>query len=564
MTRAARPARPAGIIVGAALLCVAFVGLVTAQTHTPPALAGKVTSHAEGAMEGVLVGARKAGSTIATWVVTNAQGEYSFPRDRMEPGKYTIRIRAAGYKLPDTSVDVTTHAARLDVQLDKVTRATELGMELSNTEWLMSVPGTPGQKLALAGCVNCHTLQRVLFSRFNADEMAQVIQRMTRHTNNSSPLHPWMRPADDFPHRAPSPGQIDTGKYFSSLNLTAKDTFEFPLKTLPRPTGKGTQVIYTVYELPRPDASPHDEVFDAQGNVWYSDFNSQFIGKLDPTTGKAVEYTVPQSRGFQTAQGGLQIDIDREGRLYFGNMFQMALARFDPKTEQFEVHKLPMPESAYGDGHLTMIDPAFQHLDGKLWLNVAYDTGTAGGTWQVDLANNKWTKVTYPPGSPSARAYDVVATSKNDMYGIGLAVDKIWVTNGKTLQTVWYDLPTKGPGCRRGHVDSQDRLWCAVFQGNRLAMFDPATKKITEWKMPTEWTRPYDAQFDDRSYVWTAGMDSDLAVRLNVQTGEFTEYLLPGRTNVRHIEVQKSGALSSMWLGDQHGNTITRIEPLAP
>jgi hypothetical protein len=30
------------------------------------------------------------------------------------------------------------------------------------------------------------------------------------------------------------------------------------------------------------------------------------------------------------------------------------------------------------------------------------------------------------------------------------------------------------------------------------------------------------------------------------------------------VEVQKSGALSSLWLGDQHGNTLTRIEPLAP
>lgn len=556
--------RPAGLVLGAFLLCGAFAGLAAAQTHTPPALAGTVTSHADGAMEGVLVGARRAGSTIATWVVTNARGQYSFPRDRMEPGKYTLRVRAAGYKLPDTSVDVTAHAARLDLQLDKVTRATELGMQLSNTEWLMSVPGTQGQKVALAGCVNCHALQRVLFSRFNAEEMAQVVQRMRRHTNNSSLLHPWMRPADDFPHAPPTAGQIDAGKYLSSINLSTRDTFEFPLKTLPRPTGKATQVIYTVYELPRPDASPHDTVFDAQGNLWYSDFNSQFIGKLDLKTGKVVDYVVPQSRGFQTAQGGLQIDVDRDGRLYFGNMFQMALARFDPKTEKFEVHKLPMPESAYGDGHLTMIDPAFQHLDGKLWVNVAYDTGTAGGTWQVDLAQNKWTQVKYPAGSPSARAYDVVANSKNDMYGIGLAVDKIWVTSGKTLETVWYDLPTKGPGCRRGHVDAQDRLWCAVFQGNRLAMFDPATKKITEWKVPTEWTRPYDAQFDDKGYVWTAGMDADLAVRLHVATGEFTEYLLPHRTNVRQIQVQKSGALSSMWLGDQHGNTIIRVEPLAP
>jgi hypothetical protein len=28
--------------------------------------------------------------------------------------------------------------------------------------------------------------------------------------------------------------------------------------------------------------------------------------------------------------------------------------------------------------------------------------------------------------------------------------------------------------------------------------------------------------------------------------------------------VQKSGALSSLWLGDQHGGTLIHIEPLVP
>jgi virginiamycin B lyase len=59
-------------------------------------------------------------------------------------------------------------------------------------------------------------------------------------------------------------------------------------------------------------------------------------------------------------------------------------------------------------------------------------------------------------------------------------------------------------------------------------------------------------------------MDNDLAIRLNPQTGEVTEYLLPHETNVRHVEVQKAGTFSSLWLGDQHGNTLIRVEPLAP
>ncbi len=43
------------------------------------ALTGVVTSSEEGPMEGVLVTAKKAGSTIATTVVTGKDGRYSFP-----------------------------------------------------------------------------------------------------------------------------------------------------------------------------------------------------------------------------------------------------------------------------------------------------------------------------------------------------------------------------------------------------------------------------------------------------------------------------------------------------
>jgi len=547
------------------LLCLVFASYMAAAQVSPtgPALTGKVMSQAEGAMEGVLIGAKKEGSSITTWVVSNAQGEYSFPRDRMAPGKYNISIRAAGYELPKTSADVTAQPANMDLQLSKVTRPTKLGLQMSNGEFLMSVPGTQQQKQQLAGCVNCHNLQRVLFSRLDADDMAVVVQRMTQHTNNSSPMHPWFRPQEK-PLGPPTGGQITLGKYLSSINLSASDTFEYQLKTLPRPKGKATQVVYTVYDLPRPDASPHDEAFDAQGNVWYSDFNSQYFGKLDPKTGKVQEWKVPQSRLGQIAQGGLQVDFDREGRLYYGNMSQMQIVRFDPKTEKMEQFKVPVPDTNLGDAHLTMIDPAFMQVDGKLWMNVAFATGEAGGTWHVDLAKNEWTRVTYPPGSPNANAYDVVANSKNDMYGFTMANDKLWFTDGKTLKTTWYDFPMKGAGCRRGHIDSQDRVWCGVFNGNAMAMFDPKTQKISEWPVPTPWTRPYDAQFDDKGYLWGAGMDNDLAVRMNAQTGEFTEYLLPHETNVRHVEVQKSGAFSSMWLGDQHGNTLIRVEPLAP
>ena len=87
------------------LLALVFATYMTAaETSAPSALTGKVMSQAEGAMEGVLIGAKKDGSTVTTWVVSNAQGQFSFPRQRLEAGKYTIAIRAVGYELPKTSI----------------------------------------------------------------------------------------------------------------------------------------------------------------------------------------------------------------------------------------------------------------------------------------------------------------------------------------------------------------------------------------------------------------------------------------------------------------------------
>src|SRR5262249_31057387 len=86
-----------------AAICTSTVLLALpaeAQTPSAAALTGKVASQEEGLMEGVLVSAKRADSTTAVTVVSNAEGQYSFPRDRLAPGIYSIAIRAVGYELP--------------------------------------------------------------------------------------------------------------------------------------------------------------------------------------------------------------------------------------------------------------------------------------------------------------------------------------------------------------------------------------------------------------------------------------------------------------------------------
>ncbi len=78
-------------------LAVAFPHALHAQSAA--ALSGQVTSAEEGAMEGVLVSAKKAGSTITITVVSDAQGHYSFPASKLDAGSYALAIRAIGYEL---------------------------------------------------------------------------------------------------------------------------------------------------------------------------------------------------------------------------------------------------------------------------------------------------------------------------------------------------------------------------------------------------------------------------------------------------------------------------------
>src|SRR5947209_5717994 len=111
------------------------------STAAAQVLSGRVSSAEENAMEGVVVSAKKAGSTVTVSVISDQKGNFSFPAAKIEPGSYTLRIRAAGYELdgPKT-VEVGAQSAPVAVKLRKALNVTS---QLTSSEWLMSAPGTP-------------------------------------------------------------------------------------------------------------------------------------------------------------------------------------------------------------------------------------------------------------------------------------------------------------------------------------------------------------------------------------------------------------------------------------
>jgi hypothetical protein len=160
-----------------------------ALAQAADSLVGQVTSAQEGAMEGVVVSARKAGSIVTVSVMTDQTGHYRFPTARLEPGSYALAIRAAGYDLDGkaTAEVVSAKTATADLKL-KPTR--NLPAQLSNAEWLASMPGTDGQKKALLNCIGCHDLDRIVRSTHDADEFMQIFDRMAGYYPGSTPENP--------------------------------------------------------------------------------------------------------------------------------------------------------------------------------------------------------------------------------------------------------------------------------------------------------------------------------------------------------------------------------------
>ena len=50
--------------------------------------------------------------------------------------------------------------------------------------------------------------------------------------------------------------------------------------------------------------------------------------------------------------------------------------------------------------------------------------------------------------------------------------------------------------------------------------------------------------------------------RLDPETGQITEYLLPRSTNIRRIYVDSSTTPPTFWTGSNHGASIVKMEPL--
>jgi streptogramin lyase len=521
-------------------------------------LSGHVSSLEEEKMEGVLVSAKKQGSTITTTVVSDAQGRYRFPAGRLEPGHYALTIRAGGYDLDSpTSVDIPSgKPANADIKLRKTTN---LAAQLANSDWLSSFPGTLEQKASIQGCTHCHTLERIARSNHDATEFLSVIDRMSRHPAEAFPL--MLQP--DRPGR--SGGEELTAEqiaqrqkqaeYLATLNRSSGDQWSYPLKIAPRPSEIATRVIITEYDLPKRTQQPHDVIVDHEGTVWYAGFGEPLLAKLDPNTGKTRDYPIPVLKPGHII-GNLDLEFDEDQNLWIAMTYQGGIAKFDRKTSEFTIYKLP-PELDNDFREFTFVAPNHSKVDGKVWIGDSYTYSIL----RLDTVTGKF-EVFEPFPKQRPTIYQVTSDADNNAVFNVMGREHIGMVDAKTGKISIYPLPTPRSAPRRGSIDAQGRLWFGENRTNKIGMFDTKTHEVQEWTVPIPFYLPYDVMADKYGEAWVVSEFTDSVLRFDSKSGRFTNYLMPRETNMRRAFVDDSGPQIKFWVGNTHRAGIIKVEPL--
>jgi len=342
----------------------------------------------------------------------------------------------------------------------------------------------------------------------------------------------------------------ELARFIASVNLSSSPdgkTWPFELKKMPRPTGRGTRVIITEFEVPRRESQPHDIAVDSEGIVWYNDHGNRYIGRLDPRTGEVKEFLVPGYTA-ETAKGGSSgrpyFDINQDnqsGRLTFGNI--------DVNRQTLELSR--------GKGRI--------RADGNVWREVGSPQSDGDPLIKevIRINPNTGEEKRFPGPNRPMRFYGDEVDSKGNFYGASLQFGVVGLMDGQTGEWAFVPTPTPDGGPRRTHMDRQDRFWYAEYYAGAIGMFDRKTWKISEWKLHP-YSLPYGIGVDKNGEAWAAGQGGNELYRLNPANGEVTAYpkgsVMYGQTRQLYVDNRTSPV--TVWIPQNHMKRLSRVEPL--
>ncbi len=228
------------------------------------------------------------------------------------------------------------------------------------------------------------------------------------------------------------------------------------------------------------------------------------------------EYTVPT---LQAAP--LAITTDKHGFMWFTESNASKLGRFDPASNTFNEYNVP----GVGDMWGLTVDRT-----GYVWLT------------QNSLKSNVGPGGIISPG------------------GHGRLIRFDPVDHNFSVVAV----PTNGSFPMRLAVDAENRVWFTELLGNKIGVYDQASKKLIEYALPTNSSGPADLTFDKHGTLWFTETYARQIGEFFPDNESFVEYPLTPATQSQYVASPvglKIDEAGNVWFADHGGNWIGKFNP---
>jgi virginiamycin B lyase len=505
-----------------------------------------VIKGADGApFRAAFVRAQNVKTKMTMMVLSDNQGKYW--TDKLPEGTYEVWATATGYKSdPARRADVTVQdgkAVSVDFTMQK---AAVQWSQLTKYQAGVLLPEAKGKDVLLQNCFNCHAMSKIGVLGRDRDGWLEAIDFMRQ-----------VGVADIKPDVA---GQV--ADYLNAVLGPDSDTPKSPAQ-LPQYqkvkqerdyfTNDALNLVYVDYQVTgEPKDRPGTGKPDKDGNIWMEIGGG--AAKLNPTTGEVRAWRLPDpSRPsihevLPTPDGSVWLTVEAQNKL----------ARFDARTEKFEVYGDP----PYNGPRVPQLEP------NAPWPNLRNTPGGQAGaprrhTAVIDLQGNIWSsgrplskfdvetkKFTYFPDVPDT--YGIAADKEGSVWFAEFnsrdhhSIGKVDV---KTNKVTKWSPPNPAATPRRLKIDSQGMVWFGDYFGGNLTRFDPKTQTFKEFKLPGPMPTPYGMGIDHNDDIWYASMYTDVIGRLDPKTGKVTEYPTPyGERGTRDMFEDAEGRI---WYGAQ-------------
>ncbi len=308
---------------------------------------------------------------------------------------------------------------------------------------------------------------------------------------------------------------------------------------VPAGAGTGQTPVGTISEFSAgTGAEPYDATVGRDGAIWFTDYGTNQIGRIDPTT-KLVSTFADTGGG-----GPLGITVGPDGAIWFADSTANKLGRIDPKTHGV-THRSTGTLAPGG----IVTGP-----DGALWFTIA----NAFKVGRMNAATGAVTTVA-TVSDPGSYPYIAVGPDRN-LWITEYAAGKILRLNPTTHARTEFTIPTASSGPTEITSGPGGALWFSEYgsvglggNGQKLGRIT-TSGHITEYLTPTPASGPWGIAAGPDGAIWFAEFSTGKIGRLTAG-GTFAEFAYAGSGPAGIV----AGPDGAMWFPDYTLNAIARI-----